>query len=476
MPDANPTPDASPAASPTPTPEDRRAQLKRLLAAKNTTTGAPTLNLNLQPLSFSQREIWETSPVPPGDVSNHICAFLEIRGNLPWEAAEAALQRVVDRQDVMRLSILPGKDAPLQRIRPTATANINYRELTPEESKPEALEELMRQLFHEPFDLVNGPLYRVAMLKRGEKDFVLPMAIHHSIADGWSLGVYVQDLATAYGQAARGMKIPLPPVPMTYASWGAAERAQWTPEEIALKSGYWKEKLTNLPRIWDAKVDLTAINQVQNRWRTEVPAALAQQVRDLAKRTSTTLYSTLLTAFYIAFWKWNGAKDLTVGSPTANRARRGVQETMGYCAGNVPIRHQLDDSETFTEAQRRVQEDSLDAFAHAIPFAELVKVLGASPADGTTPIFEVRFALQNHPVPDVETPSMSIKLKMRSTGTARFALACEVTEETSGFEVVWLFHKTLFQRSDIETLNQHFQSVLTRVCQTPGIRIASLEK
>ena len=58
---------------------------------------------------------------------------------------------------------------------------------------------------------------------------------------------------------------------------------------------------------------------------------------------------------------------------------------------------------------------------------------------GTIPIFEVRFALQNHPIPDVALPGLSAKLRMRSTGTARFHLACEITEEAEQLEVVWLF-------------------------------------
>ena len=84
----------------------------------------------------------------------------------------------------------------------------------------------------------------------------------------------------------------------------------------------------------------------------------------------------------------------------------------------------------------------MECFANAMPFAELVKTIGGSRAAGGHPIFDVRFALQNHPVPDVEFPSLSARLRMRSTGTARFHLGCEITEDGDGLEVVWLARRT----------------------------------
>ena len=105
---------------------------------------------------------------------------------------------MVERQEVLRLSFLPGKAQPVQMIRATSAAMMRFRELSPSQRKPEALEELMQEIFSEPFDLVQGPLYRVEMLQRAPDDLVLVFAIHHAIADGWTLGVFVQDLVAAY--------------------------------------------------------------------------------------------------------------------------------------------------------------------------------------------------------------------------------------------------------------------------------------
>src|SRR6187397_399595 len=162
--------------------QDSRARLKQWLESGEA---------RLAPLSFPQREIWETSPVPVECHGNHICCFIEIKGGLTEKDTETSLQRVVDRQEAMRTTILPGKDRPLQLIRNKGTANLSYRELSADEKKPEALEDVLKETYAQSFDLVLGPLYRVDMLRRGPKDHVLAFSIHHAIADGWSLGVFV---------------------------------------------------------------------------------------------------------------------------------------------------------------------------------------------------------------------------------------------------------------------------------------------
>ena len=100
--------------------------------------------------------------------------------------------------------------------------------------------------------------------------------------------------------------------------------------------------------------------------------------------------------------------------------------------------------------------------------------LNEKSAAGYNPLFEVRFALQNHPIPDVSLPNLSAHLSMRSTGTARFQLGCEITEECEGLEVAWLFRENLFSRRDIEGLDGIFQRILAGICRSPESRISDL--
>jgi hypothetical protein len=439
-------------------PVDPRARLKQWLDSGEA---------QLHPLTFPQRELWETSPVAVEDNGNHICCLIDVHGLLTERECRAAIGRVVDRQEVLRLSIFPGKEGPLQMIRRNCGINFDFREVASSDAK---IEELAGEIFRAPFDLMQGPLYRAVDLRRAANHHVLVFAIHHAIADGWSLGVLVQDLFAAYLEVVLGSSKPLPPVPQNYSAWGATERAYWKPEMLQERAEFWRTRLASPRRMWTSPI----VTGPPTRWLSSMAPTLTNETRELARRTGVTLFSALFGAFQIAFSEWSGFDDLVVGTPVANRTRQTARDTMGYYAGIVPLRGQVDRSRVAADHLRSGHRLTVDSFANAVPFVEMVRALGAKSEEGYNPIFEVRFAFQNHPMPDISLPNLSAHLSMRSTGTPRFQLACEITEDREGLEIAWLFRENLFSARDIESLDGIFRRVLAGICRSPESRISEV--
>jgi hypothetical protein len=443
--------------------EDKRARLKKWLESGEA---------RLHPLTFSQRELWETSPAPPAEVSNHICCFINVRGLISQKDCIESLQRVVNRQEVLRLSFLPGKTGPVQLISNRSEPVMQFRDI-PSNTPAKEIEQLALETFQRPFDLLQGPLYRVEIVRRAPDDMVMIFAIHHAIADGWTLGVFVQDLSAAYVLQRMASPHGLPPVPTSYSAWGSAERASWPAAELESRAEFWKGRLTGARRLWTIPEEVK-ISFVPQRWVSELPAELTNAVRELTRRNGATLFSTLLAAFQVTLSRWTGEDDLVVGTPVANRTRPDVRETMGYFSGIVPLRGQVNRDQPFDDHLKSVHQNTVDSFARAVPFAELTKALGERPSPTRNPVFQVRFALQNHPVPDVEIRGLSLQLRMRSTGTPRFDLGCEITERGDMLEIVWLFRETLFSKLEIEELDRLFRMVLGNSCRVPERRTAAL--
>jgi hypothetical protein len=314
------------------------------------------------------------------------------------------------------------------------------------QQQPGAIEELAKEVFSKPFDLVQGPLYRAEVFRRAADDHVLMFAIHHAVADGWTLGVFFQDLVAAYMDGLRGVHAGNPPVPLSYTEWGAAERAFWQPAELERRATFWKSCLAGARRLWSPPTGAKSTSEKRERWVSLVPADLGRAVRELARRNCATLFSTLLAAFQIALSKWTGADDILVGTPVANRSKHAVRETMGYCSGIV-LRARL----TGHRRSRTAFEPCIRPRLIPSPNALCRTRAGARRfAFAGTIRFEVRFALQN-PIPDVAVPGLSFQFRMRSTGTARFDLGCEINEKGDGLEVAWLFRRICFPLMTVRT-------------------------
>ena len=349
---------------------------------------------------------------------------------------------------------------------------MRFRDISPQ-TPAEKIEELAHQTFAEPFDLVQGPLYRAQVLRRAPDNQLMVFAIHHAIADGWTLGVFVQDLCAAYVQQRMRGPDKLSASAHFLFRMGRRRESILAIGRAGTTTAFWKSRLTGIRRLWSVP-DEADVVFLPRRLVSRLPAEISGPVRELARRSGATLFSTLLAAFQVTLSRWTGAEDIVVGTPVANRTRQDVRETMGYFSGVVPLREQVERNRPFAEHLRIVHQSTVDSFANAMPFAELVRAIGERPSPKHNPIFEVRFALQNHPVPDVEIRGLSLKLRMRSTGTPRFDLGCEITELGDALEVVWLFRENLFSQPEIEELGRLFRTVVENICRVPERRTAVL--
>src|ERR1700692_636224 len=98
-----------------------------------------------------------------------------------------------------------------------------------------------------------------------------------------------------------GLHEGLPPVPLTYAEWGAGERSFWQPAELERRAAFWKPNLAGSRRLWNALEGPETASGKPHRLISRLPGELADATRELARLNGATLFSTLLTAFQVAF-------------------------------------------------------------------------------------------------------------------------------------------------------------------------------
>lgn len=439
--------------------DDARARLKEWLASGQA---------RLVPLTFSQRELWETAPVPPVDPSNNICALLDIRGPLTFDMCREALGMVIARQEALRTTILPGKERPVQLVRTSVDPVVARLELSTGQTGEQAVVAALAPHFAEPFDLVAGPLHRLIFVPAGPDHCFIGLVIHHSIADGWALTTFVEDFMTGCIAVWRrsgkdmtrlqGLSDALVPPPMTYSQWGAAERARWTAAELERGAAHWRSRLAGAELFFDGSHPVAG--EPISRWVVNIPATVAEAVRKLARRAGATPFTALATAFRLALHRWKGQSDVVLGTPVAGRTKAAVRETIGYFSEIVPLRCRIDPGRSLGDLVPQVHEQALEDFARAMPFAELARAVENGGSRGRHAVYDVRFAVQNHPFPDIVVPGVSSTFRNLSSGTSRFDLACEITGDSGQMEMVWLRRESVVGQSDVRELDAVFREVL----------------
>ncbi len=151
--------------------------------------------------SFSQERLWFLDRLEPGSPAYNIPLALRLEGDLGPAALAAALAAVVARHEALRTTFGEGEDgAPVQRIGPPPPVRLPVVDLSglPAGARSRRCAALAAAEAARPFDLATGPLLRIFLVRSAPAEHSLVVNLHHVVADGWSLGILVRELAAFY--------------------------------------------------------------------------------------------------------------------------------------------------------------------------------------------------------------------------------------------------------------------------------------
>ncbi|HEU0054322.1 MAG TPA: condensation domain-containing protein, partial [Longimicrobium sp.] len=282
------------------------------------------------PLSFAQQRLWLVERMQPGGAAYNMPHPLALRGRLDASALHRALDALVERHESLRTTFTERFGVPVQVVHPPAPLPFpvdDLSSLAPEEREAEARRRIDADA-NTGFDLVEGPLFRARLLRLAEDEHVLLLCMHHIVSDGWSMGVLQRELGALYAAFAAWEPDPLPAPALQYADFAVWQREHLRGDTLRAHLDFWRGALKGAPPALELPTDRPrpAIESRRGRSvRSEVPAWLANELRELARDTGGTLFSVLLAALRVVLSRHAGQDDVVVGTPVANRTRGEVE-------------------------------------------------------------------------------------------------------------------------------------------------------
>ncbi len=332
-------------------------------------------------LSFAQQRLWFINLVEPDNPAYNMPFCWRFAGPMKVWALERAVSEVERRHEVLRASFPTVDGRPslvISPVRPHLLALIDLKEL-PEQKREIEAKRLACEEAHRPFDLARGPLLRTALLRLSDEDHVALFTMHHIISDGWSLGVFLKEVAMLYEAFSADHPSPLAELPIQYADFAYWQREQVTQGRLEAQLEYWKKQLADSPPVLSLPTarPRPTISRSQGATKSfALPADLHESLKRLSRREGTTLFMTTLAAFQALLSIYSGQEDVVVGSPVANRSRAELDGLIGMMVNTLTLRTDLSGNPTFSELLKRVREVALGAYAHQeMPFDKLVEEL-----------------------------------------------------------------------------------------------------
>ncbi|MES1242476.1 MAG: amino acid adenylation domain-containing protein, partial [Acidobacteriota bacterium] len=426
------------------------------------------------PLSFAQERLWFLDRLEPGTAFYSVPAAVRMTGDLDVPALAEALRRLVRRHEVLRTTFDQADGRPFQVIVEIADLPLPVVDLTALPAERRGAESLahLRTESLRPFDLQAGPLLRALLVRMEERDWRAFFNLHHIVADGWSIGVLVQELGALYSASS------LAPLPVQYADYALWQRRWLDGGVLEAHIAYWKERLRGARTMIDLPTDRPR-PPVQTFRGADRPVILPVDLSGLARVHGVTLYMVLLAAWQTLLYRYTQQDDVLVGSPVAGRGQRELEGLIGLFINTVVLRGELVrpgiGEPTFAELLESTRSTVLGAFAHQdLPFERLVDELQIERSLARHPVFQVVLALQNAPSGELRLPGLTLEPLALEGGTAKLDLLLSLAESPSGLEGSCEYSTDLFDASTIDRMAGHLRTLLQGVVSDPDRRLPDL--
>jgi amino acid adenylation domain-containing protein/non-ribosomal peptide synthase protein (TIGR01720 family) len=469
--------------------EQRRARLtpeQRQRLAQRIQTGNQAAQQQVQilrrptmdsiPLSYAQQRHWFLWQLEPQSTAYHLSAALRLIGELDVAALQTSFRILVQRHESLRTVCRANAHGQAQQVIEAAgdfaLQTIDLSDL-PLDSRQQRATQEARQIIATPFDLTQGPLLRVAVIRLDAQEHHLIVAMHHIISDAWSNRIIIDELAACYRACLMGEPPQLPELPVQYADYAVWQRNWLEAGEKERQLAYWRTQLGDTHKILQLPVDharLPVNNYRAAHCNFQLPAPLAAGLRRLSQERGVTLFMALLCGFQMLLYRYSGQNHIRVGVPVANRQRAEAERIVGLFVNTQVLCNRIDSRMTLAAILDQTRDAALGAQTYQdLPFEHLVEALQPERSLHQNPLFQVMF---NHLREDYralyQLPGLTVSEFEPGERGAQFELVLDTVEKPDGqIDARFTYAAELFEADTIQRLSEHYLCLLRQLADNP---------
>jgi len=432
-----------------------------------------------QTLSSAQQRLWFLAQMEGGNAAYHMPLNLRLRGPLEVPALQRSFNQLVARHEALRTRFIAVEGEGRQVIVAQQHLPLPVIDLRGHGDAEARLTQLIDEEGAKPFDLSQGPLMRVSLVRLADDEHVLLLTQHHIVSDGWSMGVLTRELGLLYEAALQDRADPLPALPVQYVDYAVWQRQWLTGDRLAEQSDYWRTTLSGAPVLLELPTDHKR-PPVQDYLGGFVPLvfdrALTAQLKTLGMQQGTTLFMTLLAAWSLVLSRLSGQADVVIGVPSANRSQQELEGLIGFFVNTLALRMTRAGTPTVAQWLQQARTVALGAQEHQdLPFEQVVELLNPPRSLAHSPLFQVLFAWEQDQGSDLALPGLDISVVESSHHIAKFDLQLALSERDGQIVGGLEYASGLFEPGSVALYGEYLRRVLTQMVEDSQQPVAEID-
>ncbi|MGC8864334.1 MAG: amino acid adenylation domain-containing protein [Bacteroidales bacterium] len=458
-----------------PTPESLATILQKTSDIVQPAEPLPSASGNIFPLSFNQQRPILLNLLGGDSSVYNFSIALRFKGRLDKVVLHKALSDLVQRHDALRTTFAEIDGNPSQKIH--KEGKVLLEEITVQPGAD--LESLLQQQAGTHFDLEVLPLFKVVLYHLTESSDVLQWVVHHSIADGWTMGLLFTELRTAYDAHSRQQTPVFATQPAGYPVFTLYERQKYQQGKFTQGLKYFKDLLRDAPM----QLQLPSLKQRPMEFTFEggshffyIPADLAAQIEAFAAAHSDSVFMLLMAAFGLALSRYTNTDDLVIGTMAANRTHPAFEHTAGFFSNTLLMRLSPSSEMTVEEYLYSIRSQATRSFAHPdLPLELLLQDLNPPRNLSFNPLFQVMLIYQNMPLEHLSLNGLESEELEVHTLKAKLDLTLTFDRTTEGIRGHAEYYKELYDENLISDFCHKMVLILQQITENPSLRIKDLQ-
>ena len=314
-------------------------------------------------MSFAQERMWFVEKYEEGTNAYNIPMIFEVLEDTNLKALESSLKSIIARHEILRTLIKEDEGNAYQCVLDVLNDLLEISRISVKDQLE--LEEYLQKDTSYIYNLSQEPPIRMCFYKLNSSEIelrwemYLSIVIHHIAFDGWSIEIFLKELQEYYSyylelEGNRNLKFPV--LNIQYKDFALWQRSYLTGERLSTQLNYWKEKLSGYETL-NLMPNFSRPQEINYRGADmlfEVDEETSMKLRALAKELKVSLYSVLLSAYYLMLKSYSNQKDIVIGTPIANRHYAQIENLIGLFVNTLALRIKIDDSEKVKDYIKRI--------------------------------------------------------------------------------------------------------------------------
>ena len=432
------------------------------------------------PLSSAQRRLYIVEQLALDSTGYNIPLRVILDGKLDREKLRDSFTEMIRRHEILRTSFEEVNGEPMQKLHRQVDFLLEYTDMRGEsktETEARARQDKWIGDFAGPFDLAQAPLLRAALLRTGETETILLVDTHHIITDGISMSLFVKEIMALYD----GRSLAKPRLQYKdYSEWQNRRKEEGELEKQEL---FWLDQFNTGIPVLDLPTDFKrpAVKRFAGNMKEfSINDRDSRTLMALTSQEEVTLFTMLLSLFYVLLSSVSGQEDIVVGTSTAGRSHVDLEQVLGMFVNTLPLRNYPTGKKTFRRFLHQVKQKTLECFDNQdYQFEDLADKVVEKTDPSRNPIFDVLFMFQNVSViyagiPAVEIPALKIRPYPGESRVSKFDITLWGAEKGNKLYFNFEYSTSLFKEETIDMFIDNFKGILSSVLEDPDRELSSI--